>query len=316
MGNAVRFGRQNGCTCTMHYRACAHAYTRALHVQHEQCNTHSARTLLASMAVYRDERFLFTDPFDKRSVNRTTRYRLKRARTERHCQDGGDASLSMETDGNDGNYTDSHHVELPPPPEQSVSPVEDILTPSVTDKDSDDVYYGNDNSHVLMQYPEVDVIEPDSDCELLLNAEQEPVGNVDGVPLYECSSLTVATSRILILKFKSKHRLTNDGLNDLLQLVHLHCPKPNKCITSTYLFNKQSEKSSAVPHHYCSSCFMSITEDTHTCPNELCKQVITNKNISFFTEVPIAQQLKRLLERKLRCAMFGSCYCIFCSLSI
>ena len=189
---------------------------------------------------------------------------LKKARTERHCQDGGDAS----TDGN------CHHFasELPPPPEQSVSPVEDILIPSVTDlKDSDDVYYGNDDSQVLMQYPEMDVIEPDSDCDLLLNAEQEPVGNVDGVPpLYEGSSLTVATSRILILKFRSKHRLTNDGLNDLLQLVQLHCPKPNKCITSTYLFNKQLEKSSVVPHHYRSSCFMSITEDMHTCPNELC----------------------------------------------
>ena len=69
----------------------------------------------------------------------------------------------------------NYHLHL-----QSVSPVEDILIPSVTDlKDSDDVYYGNDDSQVLMQYPEMDVIEPDSDCDLLLNAEQEPVAVAD-----------------------------------------------------------------------------------------------------------------------------------------
>lgn len=250
------------------------------------------------MAVYRDERFLFTDPFDRKSINRTTRYRLKKARIEQRCQDGGDVNTIMETDGNDGNC--QHVASEPlPPTEQSVSSVDDnIDIPSIIEPDkhfmeSDDVYYGNENYHVLMQYPEIDVIEPDSDCELVLNAGvlEEPVGSVDGVHLYEGSSLTVATSRILILK--SKHKLTNDGLNDLLQLIQLHFPKPNKCITSTYLFNKRSEKSSAVPHHYCSSCFMSITEDTHICPNELCKQVFTNKSdVSFFTEVPVAQQLK------------------------
>ena len=96
----------------------------------------------------------------------------------------------------------------------------------------------------------------------------------------EDASLTVASSSILISKFKSKHKLTNEGLRDLLLLIELHCPKPNKCVTSTYLFKKRLEKSSAVHHHYCSSCFMSITEGTRVCPNELCNREFSLKVIS------------------------------------
>lgn len=89
-----------------------------------------------------------------------------------------------------------------------------------------------------MQYPEMDVEEPDSDCEPDINTEvleEEQARNIDGGEcLYEDASLTVASSNsssILISKFKSKHKLTNEGLRDLLQLIELHCPKPNKCVT-------------------------------------------------------------------------------------
>ena len=34
------------------------------------------------MAIYRNERFLFDDPFDRCAINRTTRYRLKRKRRQ------------------------------------------------------------------------------------------------------------------------------------------------------------------------------------------------------------------------------------------
>ena len=52
-----------------------------------------------------------------------------------------------------------------------MSSVEDVLSVVESDKDSmdsDNVYYRNESDHVLMQYPELDVIEPDSECELVL----------------------------------------------------------------------------------------------------------------------------------------------------
>lgn len=49
------------------------------------------------MAIYRDERFLFDDPFSRNSVNRTTRYRLKRSRFER---DQGGSEVPDDDDGN------------------------------------------------------------------------------------------------------------------------------------------------------------------------------------------------------------------------
>ena len=116
--------------------------------------------------------------------------------------------------------------------------------------------------------------------------------------LYDGSPLTAATSAVLMMKFKAKHKLSNEGLQDLLNLIKLHCPTPNKCIASSYLFNKQFGKKSEIIHYFCNSCFQTVDNDAEVCPNELC-----NNNLSYsrssFTEVPIIPQLKRLLEREL-----------------
>ena len=59
-------------------------------------------------------------------------------------------------------------------------------------------------------------------------------------PLYANSPITVAESSALIMQFKMRHHLSNECLSDLLHLLKLHCPTPNKCIKSlkfTYLTN-------------------------------------------------------------------------------
>ena len=115
-----------------------------------------------------------------------------------------------------------------------------------------------------MQYPELEYefeAQPQdlSDDELdSLNDEQcqnTPAAEV----LYDGSPLTVATSSILVMKFKAKHKLSNEGLQDLLNLIKLHCPTPNKCIASSYQFNKQFGKNSGVSHYFCNSCFQVLT---------------------------------------------------------
>ena len=47
--------------------------------------------------------------------------------------------------------------------------------------------------------------------------------------LYDGSQQTVSASSVLVLQFKMKHKLTQEALGDLLELLKLHCPSPNKC---------------------------------------------------------------------------------------
>ena len=97
------------------------------------------------------------------------------------------------------------------------------------------------------------------------------------VELYNGSPLTVATSSILIIKFKAKHKLS---LQDLLNLIK---PTPNKSIALSYLFNKQFGKNSGASHYFCNSFPSSWP---WCCPNELCNSNLSDSRFSF-TEVPI-----------------------------
>ena len=122
------------------------------------------------------------------------------------------------------------------------------------------------------------------------------------LPLYEGSSLTCASSCILLMKYAMKHNITKDALADLLELVRLHCPKPNTCPPTLYYFNKQFEnlKYPVKFHYFCSECFYDVT-DPHSrtgCGNPYCKNVLSEKTVSSFIEIPIDLQLKSILERK------------------
>ena len=104
------------------------------------------------------------------------------------------------------------------------------------------------------------------------------------------------------MKFKMRHNLSNESLQDLLSLIKLHCPTPSDCITSLYKFRKQLGKHSAVLHYYCSACYQSVTELVSACTNALCKNnLAVEGGHSSFIEVPIPAQFQILLERKCRC---------------
>ena len=123
--------------------------------------------------------------------------------------------------------------------------------------------------------------------------------------LYDGSSLTVRTSSVLILKFKMRHNLTDESVSDLLHLIKLHCPAPNRCLSSLYHFKKQfyDMQYPIVVSHFCSCCLNALTPDDiaeqMNCPNPPCESTISSPNsVSSFIEVPIDLQLKSILERK------------------
>jgi len=63
--------------------------------------------------------------------------------------------------------------------------------------------------------------------------------STDDHPLYDGAPLTVSASGILIMQYKMQHKLTNESVADLLELLSLHCPTPNYCIASMYQVKKQ-----------------------------------------------------------------------------
>ena len=257
------------------------------------------------MAIYRNERFLFDDPFDKCAINRTTRYRLKRKRCEGHGSPEHDSTKS--SSGRQSEEIQSYEDEdLYLPADDQQDHEGDCISTFNTDADTcnDDCYYVQDDGNALMQYPELEYdFEPPpqdlSDDEPESPNDEQSQNTAAEEVLYDGCPLSVATSAILVMKFKAKHKLSNEGLQDLLNIIKLHCPILNKCIASSYLFNKQFGKNPGVSHYFCNSCFQSVDLDAQVCPNELCNSNLSDSRSSF-TEVPIIPQLKRLLERELQ----------------
>lgn len=103
------------------------------------------------------------------------------------------------------------------------------------------------------------------------------------------------------MKFKMRHSLTSEALSDLLKLIKLHCPAPNLCCQSLYLFNKQFMESLKQPvcfHSFCSACFAAIEKVDTICPNLACSIDLDDKSKSHFIELPLEAQLSSILESK------------------
>jgi len=61
------------------------------------------------------------------------------------------------------------------------------------------------------------------------NADGEPQYDDHDEPLYTGAAITVGVVMTLLLAFIVCHKLTNEAISDLLYLIDLICPKPNRC---------------------------------------------------------------------------------------
>ena len=239
------------------------------------------------------ERFAFLDPFDKRAINRVTRYRAKKLR---HADDvagkTSPAPLESMLDVDVGAVSVS--------PDHISSGSSDEEYPALLEHGStrveDDSGRLDDDSSIID-----DCVEPSpiSSHELVSKNSETTAGNVSlDKPLYDGSPITVTASNVLIMKLKMKHSLSNECVRDLLSLIKLHCPSPNNCVASLYKFTKIFGKCNTVLHFHCNTCYESVTEDDMVCKNSLCKNNLVIGGRSSFIEVPIEQQLRKILERK------------------
>lgn len=100
--------------------------------------------------------------------------------------------------------------------------------------------------------------------------------------LFDGCPLTSQASVLLQLRFTMTHNLTKAARQDLLELISLHCPVPNKCCTTIH----QSEVNIifveiAILHvEFCDRCSTEV------------------KNRGHFIYLPFEDQLKRIAKRK------------------
>lgn len=124
--------------------------------------------------------------------------------------------------------------------------------------------------------------------------------------LYDGSSLTAASACLLFKSFAYCHHISGQAQADLLQLIHLLLPEPNSLPTSLYMLNKEdahacSGHGGIVRHYFCSWCFTLIPDALacSKCPNDLCQMEFKMDSDNFFIELPVEEQVKMLLSRRL-----------------
>ena len=62
----------------------------------------------------------------------------------------------------------------------------------------------------------------------------------DDPPLFPGCPLTLSESLLSVLALTLRHIITGVLLASILQLVHMHCPEPNHCVESLYMFNTRT----------------------------------------------------------------------------
>ena len=118
--------------------------------------------------------------------------------------------------------------------------------------------------------------------------------------IYRDAPISVAESLLLIMTFANRHKITGKALSDLLSLISLHCPSDiqTECLQNLHKFKQFfDDSSSPLLHKYCSACFMGVESTDNQC--KTCEaNVLMEGSTSYFIEVPIEAQLKRLFAKE------------------
>ena len=125
--------------------------------------------------------------------------------------------------------------------------------------------------------------------------------NLQATPIYPGARITVGISALLVMAVVLRHSLTGQALNDILKLIWLHCLGSSEALRSINALKKCfcNLSSPLTFHWYCSYCFMLVDKKhDRICPNSFCrKDFSVSGSLSFFVEVPIMEQVKKLFSK-------------------
>ena len=236
-----------------------------------------------------NERLQFEDPSGQDSASRSTRYRArKRARKIQEDEPCGHVHMNVPD-----LETLAGNVETLAGNVETLAGNEDLALTDHCDPQYLEAEVSNEATDDAADQGEDETSTADDHCGQLSTDDTDLIYN--GAPL------TVATSSIMVMQYKLRHKLTDQAVADLLHLLKLHCPNPNQCVPSVYHLKKrfQDVNFSIKFHYFCSNCLQGVEKsDTH-CTNQLCTTKFDSvDNRSSFIEVPIEPQLQTLFKCK------------------
>ena len=121
-----------------------------------------------------------------------------------------------------------------------------------------------------------------------------------GQPLHDGSQISTTTSNILIMTCAKRFNWTQDAFKGLIDLIRVHCPKENNCISTVYklksFFRELLSDDGFQPKKvkYCSFCQTFVSEHKTTCNVPECFG--RREPLISFEYISIASQLWKHLQ--------------------
>ena len=112
--------------------------------------------------------------------------------------------------------------------------------------------------------------------------------------LYPGAPLTTQASWLSIYRFCLANKLTDVATKQLLDLVSIHCPKPNACPKSLYLLKSLFGCMETVNTYYCATCSGEVGDTLKGCLKYKCKA--TSAQVGYFTLLSFESCLKSIVE--------------------
>ena len=216
-----------------------------------------------------NERYSFDDPLSKWSACRSTRARAtKKLKSDRDGEQSSDAvyvanldiACSPKGDGIVDSVISCDMQEVEATVSQSavnkrlqcVHSELGIGSMSVWDINDDDDDDDTRDYIDVTEYPqllEYEVVSPEETSSYAqAEGDEEDMQNLENsdqvhqdASLYIDAPISSMCSRVILMKFVMKHRITQEALADLLQVLQLHLPSPNVTgLAKRYLFHTQN----------------------------------------------------------------------------
>lgn len=203
--------------------------------------------------------------------------------------------------------TDSEkHEDCPSNPQSPIrKEFYEIVTELMENSVVTEICEGDDFSFEnLIPDNEIHVIE-DNNEDPLMGQDEENQASDSGetfpkdTPIYPGHFMSVHHSMVLILLYAICHTISGAQLADTLTLVSLHCLHSHPGLKSIYTFKKYfaDMHSPLVKHYFCKQCMTSVKENDTSCPSKDCGIQLGVKNKDYFIELPLEEQLKKIMKR-------------------
>lgn len=110
------------------------------------------------------------------------------------------------------------------------------------------------------------------------------------------SSLSFHEFAVLIMTLKSTFNLSSTTVAFMLKIMKLAMPKDNQIPSLSKLYDYfQGNEALFSKHNFCGRCDNYMGTDASECNK------CNNKKVQFFVEIPLKEELKRILQSKISC---------------